>query len=349
MKIIRDFKVTSDQEKLRTRYKYMHENPRECGPLFIMDAPVANLPPWEERLADPMKMLACELAALQSHQEIGDDAPMAVRVQFGTAQIAAAFGCDMFIPPNSLPCAGNHILHNIEDVYDMKKPGIEAGWFAKLWEWTRLWRKSMPEDVHFLNPDIQSAFNSAHLIRGNDAFTDFFDNPEALERLMELVTDYMIDIIAEQERVAPPVEKGYFFDWGAYWKGHARISNCSIHMVGPELYRKHILKHDRRFFETVDGGRVHYCGSYPEVIYDFAGIPGVFGMDLDHEYHDFFTIVDQMPEHLALIANLSHNSKEISRFLSGDWPLKRNFIARVYVPSVEEGKILLDKLHLAAG
>ena len=27
----------------------------------------------------------------------------------------------------------------------------------------------------------------------------------------------------------------WFFDWGALWKGAARISNCSMHMISPAL------------------------------------------------------------------------------------------------------------------
>lgn len=61
-------------------------------------------PTWEERLSDPLVMLKAELDTLKPHIEMEDDRVPTVRVQFGTTQVAAAFGCEMFQGPNALPC-----------------------------------------------------------------------------------------------------------------------------------------------------------------------------------------------------------------------------------------------------
>ena len=103
-------------EDMYTRYKKLYTDPENCEPMFIINTPIEGQRPWEERLADPMVMLKEELDAIRPHLEIEDDRVPTVRVQFGTAQVAAAFGCEMFIPPNNLPAAGSHVL-KIQDVY----------------------------------------------------------------------------------------------------------------------------------------------------------------------------------------------------------------------------------------
>ncbi len=52
-----------------------------------------------------MQCFLDELYTIRAHADVGDDRVPATRVNFGTAQIAAAFGCEMYIPPNNLPCA----------------------------------------------------------------------------------------------------------------------------------------------------------------------------------------------------------------------------------------------------
>ena len=175
------------------RYRLLHDDPAGCRPMIIINTPV-QLPTWEARLADPLVMLRAELDLLRPHLEIRDDRVPTVRVQFGTAQVAAAFGCQMIVPENNLPAAGSHVLTEAAGVHGLKMPGLDAGWYGKLADWTHLWQKHLPPGVHLQLPDIQSAFNSAHLIRGNDILTDFYDAPGDVDVLLDTVTDYMLAI-----------------------------------------------------------------------------------------------------------------------------------------------------------
>ena len=139
------------------RHKLLHTDPDNCRPIIIVNTPVPNLPSWEERLADPLVMLKAELDELRCHLQLGDDRVPTVRVQFGTGQVAAAFGCDMYLPPNSLPAASSHVLRRIEDVEGLKQPAFTDGWYGKLLEWTALWQENLPDGVHIQHPDIQSS------------------------------------------------------------------------------------------------------------------------------------------------------------------------------------------------
>jgi len=336
-------------EDIYKKYRRMNEDTDNCEPMFIINTPMEGMPTWEERLEDPMVMLKSELDALKPHIEMGDDRVPSVRVQFGTAQVAAAFGCDMYIPENNLPCAGSYVLKNAEDVYDIKKPSLEAGWYGKLKEWTKVFLNNLPEGVYIQHPDIQSAFNSAHLIRGNDILTDFYDNPEAVEALLDVITDYMIDLTLWLKNMISN-DKKYFLDWGALWKGTARISNCSVHMISPKMYLDHVLPRDMRFMKAIGGGRIHYCGTYDEVINEFFKNPYVTGLDYDSNYHDLWSLAKRAPKNMVLL-HAFYNEEDskwqedfIKRLYKEGWP-KKNVILQMWAHSIKEGKKLLERLR----
>lgn len=352
MKFRNDFPFSAaDAQRLAdvyARYRKLHTTPDHCQPAIIINTPVPGLPTWEERLADPLVMLQAELDALRPHLEIGDDRVPTVRVQFGTAQVAAAFGCEFFFPKNDLPAAGTHVLARAQDVYHLEIPPVTAGWYGKLAEWTAIWQAHLPDGIHIQHPDIQSAFNSAHLIRGNDILTDFFDAPDAVGLLLDKVTDFMLKITGHT-KLQISQDPDWFFDWGALWKGVARISNCSMQMISPQLYCEHVLPRDIRFFESIGGGRMHYCGITGSVIDEFFRVPSITGLDVDCHYHDFFALCNRAPKHIVLMPTgaFAPDSPEIQRLLCGDWPEKRNIILIAWADSVENGKRLLDQLRAA--
>lgn len=342
-----DWTLTETQrrqyEVLYAGYRKMHEEPGRAEPLFIINTPL-KLPTWEDRLSDPLVMLAAELEQVRAHASLGDDRVPTVRVQFGTAQIAAAFGCDMFLPTDNLPCAGSHVLKAAEDVHTLPMPSLTAGWFGKLQAWTEVYRQHLPNGIHIQLPDIQSAFNSSHLIRGNDILTDLYDEPAAVEALLDKVTDYMIALVPWlREMITNDHE--WFFDWGAMWKGSARISNCSMHMISPRMYVDHVYPRDVRLLEAIGGGRIHYCGTQEPVMEAFmCGNPAITGLDFDGNLHDLWHLSELAPERMVLL-QWGETEKTVSRLLQGDWPEKRNVVFVFDMPSGEEARKLLDKLR----
>lgn len=350
MKLENSLKLDDHQinrlENLYTRYKMMYEDPDNCSPMFIIDVPVANIPRWEEQIEDPLVMLKAGLDELRTHLEIEDDRVPTVRVEFGTCQVAAAFGCEIAVPTNSLPAVKSHVMQNAEDIYSMKKPSLDAGMYRKLKEYTDIFLENLPEGVHMQHPDIQGPFNTAHLIRGNDILMDFYDAPEAVDALLGMVTDYMIDLVPYLKNMIS-TDHEWFFDWGALWKGAARISNCSMHMISTDFYKEHIFKHDVKFFETVGGSRIHYCGSNKDVIDEFFRIPNLKGLDFvgNLDAGELWNIAGKTPKHVTLLKDVGINSKEMNRLISGDWPKKRNIIIISQAGSIDEAREVLAKLR----
>jgi len=341
-------KIQEHLEGVYARYRRLHSDPENCEPMIVVRKLSATEPTFGQMLADPLVMLQARLESFRQHLAFEDDTVPSVRVEFGTAQIPAAFGCPLHLSELNPPACGGHILQTAEAVDALEMPSVTAGWFGKFEEWVAIWNENKPDWVKWTVPDIQSAFNSAHLIRGNDIFSDFYDTPELVERLLDKVTDYMVEITRHVRRVMG-AEPGWIHDWGCYWKGAARISNCSMQMISPELYRQYVMPRDRRFFEAIGGGRMHYCGKSRAVIDEFLTMPNISGLDVDSTLHDFWQVCESAPNHLILTptSGFRVGSEEHKRLLSGDWPAKRNIIVGIWADTIgdEAGRELVRELR----
>ena len=338
-------------EKLEEEYMQMFTDPKNCIPKFTIPIKTSFNPTWEEILADKVVMLKNHLERNARHVEVGDDSTLNVRVDFGTCVVANAFGCGVFYPTNSLPCAKDHVVKTREQIFSLKAPDINVAPYRKFREWSEYFVEKLPEGYHMEFPDIQGPFNNAHLIRGNDIFFDMYDDIEAFDKLMEVATDATIEY-AKATRQWTNAKEGWLYDWSALWKGNARISNCSLHMIGRELYLNHVIKHDVRFIKEMNGARIHYCGSAKNVIEEMAKIPGITGIDYESLLHDIEETMENVPEDLTILQPLGLSTDVAKKILSSKkWPFKkRNIIFRLRGPdkTVEEAKELYRRLRRVA-
>jgi len=341
------FHLTDEQlmrhEAIRARCRRMATDPQRAEPLFQVFWTPPDLPSCREQTESPGRMLEAELARVQAHLDLGDDFLPTIRVQFGTGQVAAAFGCPIRVLEDTLPACEGAVLHSAAEVYALRKPALDAGWYGKVGEYTEFFKAHLPPGVAIQHPDIQSAFNTAHLVRGDGIFTDFYDEPAAVERLLDLVTDYLIDLVP-QLKAPISADRDWFYDYGMLWKGAARISNCSMQMISPEFYEQYVLPRDARLMQAIGGGRVHYCGLAESVIYKYFQIAAINGLDYDLK-HDLWTISRAAPPSVVLQHGVLPDSDTYRRLTAGDWPEKRNLLLITWVKTEAEGRKWLSEMR----
>ena len=332
-------------EQVYEGYKRLSESPENCVPMLsvVVDGYPCLRGSYYQMTENPMQMLEAQLSAYTQHLLVEDDAVPTVRVNFGTGQPASAFGCALGMPTDDVPIAVSHAVKKTEDIYQLKVPALSNGIYPKVAQFTEVFRENLPEGMFIQHPDIQSAFNTAHLVRGNDILLDFYDDPEAVDFLLDVITDFMIPLTRHLKSMIEEPFEGWFFDWGAMWKGAARISNCSTHMISPELYKKHILGRDLRFLKELGGGRIHYCGAFPAVISSFMENQYSNGLDVDSLYHDAWSIKSR--NDVVIYHDFSLDSEMGRKIMKGELP-KRNVILRTNVKSVEEGKEVYKRFKL---
>lgn len=328
---------------LLANYEQFSSNPENARPMILIFTPVQHDCTVREMTHDPRKMLKWGLDAIQSHLLVGDDYIPALRVEFGTGQVAHAYGCGIYEQENDMPCAKGTILSSPEEVESLVNPSLTAGRFRELEEYVAFFKENAPDFVRMQIPDIQGPFNNAHLIRGNDILFDFYDAPELVDLLLSKVTDYLIDLAKRMQTVCD-MDPNFFCDWGGWWKGHARISNCSLHMISTEFYTEFIQKYDQKFLDALGGGRIHYCGTHDDGLFDaFFSMHNMSGVDYDGAYHDLWELSKRAPREMTLLQYMK--PEQVNRLLAGDWPKKRNIILQVSAGSVEQGKELYQRLR----
>ena len=330
-------------EENRRNYEKFSADPQNAVPMILIYTPVERDCSVREMTHDPRKMLKWGLDSIASHLAVGDDAIPALRVEFGTGQVAHAYGCGMYEQEDAMPCAEGTVLSSPEEVEALGNPSLTAGRFGELEEYAAFFRENAPDFVRMQIPDIQGPFNNAHLIRGNDILFDFYDAPELVDLLLSKVTDYLIDLARHMQKICA-MDPEFFCDWCGWWKGRARISNCSLHMVSTEFYTRFIQKYDQKFLDAVGGGRIHYCGTHDDGLFDaFFSMGNMSGVDYDGSFHDLWDLSARAPEKITLLQYMQKD--QIERLLFGDWPEKRNIILQVSAGSVEEGKALYRRLR----
>ncbi len=328
-------------EKNVNEYKTFTNSAEHC-PKIIINVSRENPNTTPELLASPELMLKNALDVIQMHIDIGDDYIPQARIEFGTGQVAHAYGASMYIPMHSPACNEKPVLLKLEDIENIKTPSIFAGWMQKAYDFTDFYMENKPDIVRMQIPDYQGPWNNAHLVRGTDILCDFFDNPEHIHMIMQNITDYQIELTKHYRKIAN-IEDGYFADWGAYWKGGARLSSCSVDMISTAFYNDFVKPYYEKLYAEVGGGRVHYCGGHDSGVVDaFFETKGLTGLDLDSNYHDIWEIAKRAPKDVAVLMTL--NEKDVERIMQGDIPNKRNMIFTVGAKDIEHARSLYKQL-----
>ena len=342
------FRLTDRQlyavEETRRNFRLFRENPKIARPAILIHPPVES--PWtvRERTHHPERLLEYELNTVHAHLMQGDDYVPAARVEFGTGQVAHAYGCEMYEPENSPPCSAGHVMQSIEEAATLPLPDLRAGWFGELEKYSEYFRKNLPEGVALQMPDLQGPFNNAHLVRGNDILYDFYDEPDLVRLLLSRMTDHLIDLTRWTHDMCTPEADGFFCDWGCLWGGSTFIANCSLHMISTEFYREFIREFDQRLIDAVGSARIHYCGTHDDGLMDcFFEMPNMTGVDFDGRYHDLWDLSERAPEDVTLLVYAT--DADMERLLSGDWPKKRNIIIQRYSSSIEDGRETYRRLR----
>ncbi|MFI3212959.1 MAG: uroporphyrinogen decarboxylase family protein [Eubacteriales bacterium] len=311
-------------------------------PKVTVNLPGKNHFTTPELIGSPEIMLKNALDGIQNHIDVGDDYIPQARIEFGTGQVAHAFGCDMYIPEKSPVCNKNHVLKELEEIEHMEIPSIYAGWMEKVYEFTEFYMEHKPDIVRMQIPDYQGPFNNAELVRGTDILYDFYDSPEHVHMLLDKMTEYQIELTNYYRKLGN-MEEGYFADWGVYWKGGARIANCSLDLISADFYHQFIKQYDEKFFQAIGGGRIHYCGGHDNGMIDgVCSTKGNMGLDLDSEFHDIWEICERIPKETVLLMDL--REEHLKRILAGDVPAKKNVIYTVGAPNVEAGRELYKRV-----
>jgi hypothetical protein len=263
-------------------------------PLTLIYTPEdVELFPYEEAFDDPEKMLYNELVRTVGGTStytsilLKDDFPPHIRSNHGIGILSSLFGARCRIINNNMPWV-EHIepdeirkavgrgVPELDQALGKKVLGTHHFYLEKLKEYPKCFRC-----VRITQPDLQSPFDIAHLLIGNDVFFGVIDYPDLVHELLAVLTQ---TYIAFRNKVDPLLTDragdeavylhGCLFGGKVLLKDDTAIINLSgeMHRAFSKVYNDGIL-------EAFGGGSMHYCGPSRAWAHDAIGSPWLRGIN----------------------------------------------------------------------
>jgi len=155
-----------------------------------------------ERLLDPSKFLAAQLEEIEGQSALRGDLVPALCPTLGVISVPSAFGCEVVWWERDFPSVRPLPLGDLSEVRMLKSPGVRDGELGRILDTTRFFIERTAGGIPIRLGDIQGPIDNAALILGHTAFLEaVITRPAEVHRLLELVTDLMIEFAKAQREV----------------------------------------------------------------------------------------------------------------------------------------------------
>ncbi len=192
-----------------------------------------------------------------------------IRCNYGTAILPSLFGAEMFWMADELDTLPTNKPMGeaaIDRILDAGMPDLSAGLGRKVFETAEYFKETLApypkirQAVRLYHPDLQGPIDVVELLWGSDMFYAFYDKPEKIQAITELVTETYIRFLRRWFEVVGPDQGEYMVHWGRLWKGHVLLRDDSIVNLSEDMYRQFVKPYDERVMESFAGGAIHFCG-----------------------------------------------------------------------------------------
>ena len=263
-------------------------------PLTLVYPPEEVAPfPYEEAFDDPEKMLYNELvrtvggASTWNSLRLKDDFPPHVRSNHGIGILSSLFGARCRIINDNMPWVEHMELGEIRKAVGRGVPDLDQALGKRVLDTHHFYLEKLKgypkclRCVRITQPDLQSPFDIAHLLIGNDVFFLVVDEPDLVHELLAVVTD---TYIAFRKKVDPLLTdhagEDAVYLHGCLFGGKVLLKDdTAIINLSQEMHRSFSKAYNDRIFEAFRGGSMHYCGPSRTWAHEAVGTPWLRGMN----------------------------------------------------------------------
>ncbi len=245
-----------------------------------------------EEIEDMRKQLELRLHNVErSLALIPDDYIPTLFINVGCVGISEAFGCGIHWGdnPEQTPGVKGRILKGTGDIGELKLPELSKSPVCA--EYLRRLAYFLTE-TGFRIPACALDNNgitgiAMDLLGTDEFFLLMYEDPDALNVLMSLITDAIIAFTDETIRTARGIENLTSTDFFYLWcpegkKGHA--SSDASAMYGPDFFNRFDVPHNSRIFAKYGPGLIHNCGPNPCASVYLEHEMRIAGADLAYRY-----------------------------------------------------------------
>lgn len=252
--------------------------------------------PFKEAFEDQEKMLYNELVkafdtSIVLHNEIDDDLPYTIRVNFGTVVIASLFGGNVEQIEDNPPW-----VRKLEEpeaysiISDVDPLDFSNGVCARLIQTYEYFNEVLSKypvlnsSIKIVLPDLQGPVDTLEMLRGSELFTDFITNPEIVHDLLNLMSTAQIGLAKHLQQFTSNHPEGFSFQHAMLIKGNILIRDDSVIMISPEMYREQVAVHDEKVLNAMEGGGIHSCGKIDYCLKEILKLPSIKCFDFGQSY-----------------------------------------------------------------
>lgn len=235
-------------------YELAHQAPKEWG---------GPPPPPEVALLNALR-------GIVQGAETGDTYSPCVGADVaGTANVASAFGAEADLG-NPYNPGGTKNKVPLQAFDDFETPDVNtAGVFPMIKERSLYFREHLPAEIKIGMADLQGPINNAHMIVGTELFLAMRTDPERVHRLLQRITDFMIQCYGTLREWIGEEHRVHFI------RDTNCIRECSVNLISREAYREFGLPYDLQIAEFLGEVAIHPCSGLHVYQETMRALPGV--------------------------------------------------------------------------
>ena len=246
---------------------------------------------------DPEKMLFNGLLTALASQAGGREAVPSVRANMGVGIVPALFGLVQTLFDDKMPWLLEHLPP--EQIREMGPDDIEITpeFRCALDHMEYIAEQLEGTGVRVYPLDIQGAFDTAHLVMGDEIFYQLFDDPGLVHHLLDLCC-HAIGIAFSEclKRIPGSGETVAHYSYLAMPRalGGIKLSEDTSTLLSPSAIDEFVKPYMRRALKSAGGGYIHYCGRNDALLRAVLEEPYCRGINFGNpEKHDMEQVLSQ--------------------------------------------------------
>lgn len=289
---------------------------------------------FKEQFFDKEKMLVEQLWEVIAQARGRSDAQLCLRSNLGTGLVPTIFGLEQTIFEDKMPWIQEHLSK--EEILNFQFPQdiAKAGLIPMAIEYIKFFKERLNDRVHIYLSDTQGPFDIAHLVRGDEIFTDMYDDPDFVHHLLRLSTRAYIECTKAMKAVNGEELNSDYHGGNLYMgRGGVRVCEDTSTLLSPSLIEEFVIPYLREALQPFGGGWVHFCGKNSHLLDLVINVEEVRGINLGNpEMYDYEEVMTKL---------LSRG-----KFYYGGWPKSekenlKQYFERILIPVKKARKGLI--------
>ncbi len=281
-------------------------------PSITFSAPVAaplSAYPYHEAFQDPTRMLVNELVgpyaavgpspSIVNSVRIRDDYPLQIRAFYGVGLMASLFGAQSEVVEDQFPWVRPIGLEGVKAALAHGVPELSSELFRRVLDTMTYYKEMLApypkcrQALRITQPDLQGPFDIAAQLWSGSIFTAFYDCPELLRELLDLIAETYVracrrlaaestDVIpADSARDYRPADsmRDYRYLHFTIVKGRCLLKDDSSTMLSAQLYSEFIRPVNEKVARAMGSVGIHWCGNGDQWRDQVVSTPNLVSLD----------------------------------------------------------------------